>query len=126
MEAIPNLPKVKNTNSYELQNISSIKDSDPRDLRILKNNLCDIDAEIRRPHDTAHTRLLPEEEHGVHRNPKPTDNMLVAVRKSINNILPIIELVIVGQAINKIPAIILFLAQIPTVLAQTTEMKATR
>ena len=48
--------------------------------------------------------------------------MLVAV---INNILPIIEPVIIGQAINKIPAelsaIILLLTQIPAVLAQTTE-----
>ena len=41
MGAKPNMPKVKIKNIYELQNLDSIEDSDPRDLRILKYNLCD-------------------------------------------------------------------------------------
>ena len=41
VQAIPNLPKIKINNIYELQDLTSIEDSDPRDLRILKYNLCD-------------------------------------------------------------------------------------
>jgi hypothetical protein len=98
VKAIPNIPKIKT-------NLLRVKCENKRELQ-------------NKSHDTVDT--IPF--HGVHKSSKSDDNMLVA---AANYILPIIEPVIIRQATIKIPAelsaIILLLAQIPAVIAQTTE-----